>query len=230
MVQVEQAVIARFEHSGTRFEVLVDPDLALSLRKGKSVSMHDLVALDEIFKDAKKGEAQSDSAVQKAFGTTDFESVVRQIILKGEVQLTTEQRRKLLEEKRKELVAFIARNALNPQSKTPHPPLRIENALSEAKFSVDLFKSVEEQVPLAVQAVRHLIPISLEKIKIAVKIPALFAGKATSILHKFGVQRQEWQKDGSLIATLELPSGLKQDLFDELNHLSHGAIESRILN
>jgi ribosome maturation protein SDO1 len=230
MVKVEDAVIARFEHSGIRFEILVDPDLAMELRKGKSVSMNDLVALDSVFKDAKKGESQSDAAIQKVFGTTEFEKVAKQIILRGEVQLTTDQRRRILEEKRKELVNYIARNTINPQTKTPHPVPRIETALAEARFTVDIFKSTEEQVPHAIDSIRKLIPISMEKLRVAVKIPALYSGKANVILHKYGMQKEEWQSDGSLIAVLELPSGMKQDLFEELNHLAHGQIESKILN
>lgn len=229
MVKVEDAVIARLEHSGTRFEVLVDPDLAMDLRKGKSVSLSDLVALDSVFKDAKRGETQSDALIKKVFGTTDFDSVARQIVLKGEVQLTTDQRRRILEEKRKELVAFIARNVINPQTKTPHPVSRIETALAEAKFSVDVFKSVEEQLPVAVDSIRRLIPISIEKLRVAVKIPAAFSARANATLHRFGVQKEEWQSDGSLIAVLELPVGLKQDLFEELNRLAHGQIEAKVL-
>ncbi len=230
MVKVEDAVIARLEKDGLHFEVLVDPHLAMDLKKGKSVSMGNLVALEEVYKDARKGETQSDANLLKVFKTKEFEAVCRHIILHGEVQLTTEQRRKMLAEKKQELVGFIAANALNPQTKTPHPPQRIETALEEAKFSVDLFKSVEEQVPTAVNAIRHLIPISLEQLKIAVKIPAAVAARANPLLHKYGVQKEEWQNDGSLIAVLELPSGLKQELFNELNRLAHGQIESKILN
>ncbi len=230
MVKVEDAVIARLEHSGNKFEVLVDPDLAMDLRKGKSVSMGDLVALDSVFKDAKKGEVQSDARIKEVFGTTDFETVVKRIILKGQVQLTTDQRRKILEEKRKEVASFIAQNSINPQTKAPHPLVRIETALEEAKFNVDIFKSTEEQVPLALNAIRRLLPISMEKLRIAVKIPAAVSGKANAILHKYGMQKEEWQRDGSLIAVLELPSGMKQELFDELNRLAHGQIETKILN
>ncbi|MBU0636177.1 ribosome assembly factor SBDS [Candidatus Micrarchaeota archaeon] len=229
MVKVEDAVIARFEHSGHKFEVLVDPDLAVELRKGKIVSFNDLVALDSVFKDAKKGETQSETMIQKVFGTTEFEKVVKHIILKGQVQLTTDQRRRMLEEKRKELASFIAQNAINPQTKTPHPLTRIEIALEEAKFNVDVFKSIEEQVPLALNVIKPLLPISLEKLKIAVKVPASFSGKANVILHKFGIKKEEWQKDGSLVAVLELPSGLKQELFEELNKMAHGQIETKIL-
>lgn len=230
MVTVQDAVIARLEHEGLKFEILVDPNLAMDLKKGKTVSMSNLVAMEAVYKDAKKGEEQSEANILKVFKTADFETIVRHIISHGQVQLTTDQRRRFLEEKKQELIGFIVQNAINPQTKTPHPRQRIENALEEAKFQIDAFKSVEEQVPIALKALKPLIPISLEQLKIAVKVPSTVAARASSILHKYGVQKEEWQKDGSLIAVIELPSGLKQDLFNELNRIAHGQIESKILN
>ncbi len=229
MVKVDEAVIARLEKDGQKFEVLVDPDLALELKKGKPVNFNDLLAIDSVFKDANKGEAQSDSSVQKAFGTTRPEEVAKQIILHGSVQLTTEQRRRMLEQRRKEIISFIALNAINPQTNTPHPPQRIENAMEEAKCSIEAFKPAEEQAQEIIKQIKRLIPISLEKMRIAVKIPVEFAGKANAILHKFELKQSEWQKDGSLVAVVELPAGMRNDLFNELSHLTHGNFESKIL-
>jgi ribosome maturation protein SDO1 len=229
MVKVEEAVIARFEKDGQKFEVLVDPDLALDLKKGKQVNFNELLAIDSVFKDAHKGETQSDSTIQKAFGTVEVEQVAKHIILNGSVQLTTDQRRKMLEQRRKEIITFISQNAINPQTSAPHPPQRIELAMEEAKCGIEVFKSAEEQAPEIIKAIRRLIPISMEKLKVAVKIPAEFSGKANVVLHKFELKQSEWQRDGSLVAVLELPAGLKNDLFNELNHITHGNFESKIL-
>ena len=69
----------------------------------------------------------------------------------------------------------------------------------------------------------------MEKMRVAVKVPARFAGSALSVLHKYEIQKEEWLNDGSLAVVLELPAGVKQELFNELNHLTHGEIESKIL-
>lgn len=229
MVKMEEAVIARLEHSGHKFEVLVDPDLALELRKGSKVNFDELLAIDTIFKDAGKGEEASEELVKKVFGTTESHKVAERIIKEGHVQLTTEQRKKMLEQRRREVVNFIAQNALNPQTNAPHPVARIEHAMEEAKVQVDLFKGTQEQVQEIVKEIKKLIPISMEKLKVAVRVPASFSGKASAILHKYGVQKEEWQKDGALVAVLELPVGMKQELFNELNHLTHGDVETKIL-
>lgn len=229
MVKLEDAVIARFEHSGEKFEILVDPYLSMDLRHGKQVDFDDLLADDLVFKDARKGEKKTESSIQKVFGTLDIKEVSKKIILEGEVQLTTQQRREFVEKRKNEVVNFIARNALNPQTSLPHPPKRIELALEEARFSFDLNKSFNEQVELAVKQIRKLLPISLEKLKVAIRVSSMFAGKAVAVIHKYNVVKEEWQNDGSLVVIFEVPAGVKQDLFNDLNHVTHGDFESKIM-
>jgi ribosome maturation protein SDO1 len=229
MVRVDDAIVARLEKFGHKFEVLVEPNLALQVKHGKSVAISDLVAADRIFKDARAGDEQSPDTLKKSFHTENFEELVYKIIREGEVQLTTEQRRALLEKRRLEVINFISRNSINPQTKAPHPPQRIENAMEQEKVHVDAFKSAEEQISDIVKAIRHVIPISMEKIDFAVKIPAQYAGRASSIIHKYEVRKEEWLSDGSLAAEFLLPSGAKQDLMNELNSATHGEIIVKIL-
>ena len=140
----KEFVIARIEKAGEKFEVIVKPDAVQRLREGKDVDVLANLAIDEIFRDAHKGSKASEEKMQDFFGTTDKLEVAKQLIRKGEIQLTTEQRREMQEQKRKQIVQYIAQNAINPQTNTPHPPQRIEIAMEEAKVHVDPFKPVEE--------------------------------------------------------------------------------------
>ncbi len=101
--------------------------------------------------------------------------------------------------------------------------------MNEIKFGVDLYKPVKEQATLALKELKKVLPISMSKLVVAFKIPAQFAGKAASIVHKYDVKKEEWQKDGSLVVLLELPASVKQSVFNELNHLTHGEVESKIV-
>ena len=229
MVRIEDAVIARLEKFGHKFEILVDPDLAMDVKHGKDVPMENLLASDRVFKDSKAGDVQSPDTLRKSFQTTEIPKIVKKIILEGEVHLTTEQRRALLEKKRLEVINFISRNTINPQTKTPHPPQRIENCLAQAKIHIDAFKSTEEQVDEIVKSIRHLIPISMEKVDFAIKVPAQYAGKCSSIIKRYEVKKEEWLNDGSLVAELLLPGGAKGDLLNELNSVTHGEIIVKII-
>jgi ribosome maturation protein SDO1 len=229
MVKLEQAVIARLEAHGEKFEILVDPDLALKVRKGETVNYNELLAIDRVFKDAKKGEEVSEEALQKVFGTTEIEPVAKKIILEGEVQLTTEQRRKMVVKRRKEVIDFIARNAFNPQTNAPHPPQRIETALEELKVHIDAMKPAREQAGPIIKEMKKMLPISMEKISLAFKIPAQYSGKASAVLHRYGVKKEDWLSDGSLVAVVDIAAGAKQELIAELNHITHGDMQSKIM-
>jgi ribosome maturation protein SDO1 len=229
MVKMDEAVIAKLERLGHKFEILVDADEAMEVKHGKPFTVDSLLAVDRVFKDSKTGDEQSPETILKTFKTNDILLIAKEIIQHGEVQLTTDQRRRMLEKKRLEIINFIARNAINPQTKTPHPPQRIENAMEQIKFHVDAFKSVEEQIEKLVHALKPIIPISLEKLHFVIKIPSMYAGRCSAIIHKFEITKEEWLPDGSLAAEFILPVGMKQDLLNDLNSATKGELVLKIL-
>jgi ribosome maturation protein SDO1 len=230
MVTLEDAVIARLEYYGEHFEILVDPELAADFKRGKEIELDEILAVEEVFKDAKKGDKASEEAMLKAFNSTDITEAAAFIIKKGQVQLTAQQRKEMTEEKRKKIVATITREAINPQTKLPHPSRRIEIAMDEAKIHVDPFKSVDEQVTSVLKAIRTKIPIRFEKVQVAVKIPGDYTGKVYNIIPEFGTtKKEEWQQDGSWIAVVEIPGGMQDNFYRKLNEMTHGQVETKLL-
>ena len=165
----------------------------------------------------------SDEALEKVFHTTDFDTVARRIIEKGEIHLTSEQRKHMIEEKRRQVITFIARNAVNPQTGHPHPPHRIEMAMEEARVNIDPFKHLDEQVKETVKALRPLLPIRFEELRLAIRIPADFAAKAYGdIAAGSTMEKDEWQKDGSWVCVVRIPAGIQGEFYDLINKLSKG--------
>ncbi len=229
MSQIENTLIARLEKGGERFEVLVDPQKAPDYKSGVKKDFENILLVEEVFKDANKGERQTSSAIHKVFGNAGVQEIAQRILKEGDLQITTEQRRKLLEEKKRKVVALIARNCMDPKTKAPHPPQRIESALEESRFRYDAFKSAEEQMESAIESIREIIPISLEKMRIAVKIPAEFAARGYGLLKEYGIQREEWGKDGALLAVIEIPAGVQGEFYNHVNKLTAGQAQTRQL-
>jgi ribosome maturation protein SDO1 len=234
VVTLDEAVTAKLDKSGLELSILVDPEIALHFREEKGnikLDLDDLLAVEGVFVgQARDGDKASDEELMKAFGTKDITECVKHILLKGDLQLTTDQRRAMVERKKRLIIEHIARNAINPQTKAPHPPSRIENAMDEARIHLDPFKSVDKQVEEVLKAIRPLIPIRIETVQIAVKFPAVHAGKAQAALHGWGEQKQQaWQSDGSFICVVEIPGGMQTEFFDMLNKRTHGDVETRIL-
>ncbi|MCI4370572.1 MAG: ribosome assembly factor SBDS [Thermoplasmata archaeon] len=230
MVTVEDAVVARWEKGGSRFEVLVDPVAVQALKDGRTVDLSDKLALDQVFKDAKKGDKISAEHLEKTFHTRDLAEIARQIILNGEVQVTTDQRHELQAAKHKQIVATIARNAMNPQTGAPHPPARIEAAMVEAKVHVDPFRPADQQVAEIITKLRPLLPIRLDTVRVRVKVPAQFYPRVIGELKGLGkLADEQWLPDGGWSAVLEIPAGVQTELYEKLSARTKGAAETALV-
>ena len=232
MVTVEEAVIARIETGGQKFEILIEPDAAEKYKESKEIDWEESLVTDEIWSDSKKGDRPSEEALNEAFGTLEKNEIFEIILNKGNIQLTTEQRRKLVESKSKQIIAHIVAIAMNHQTETPHPPQRIENALNEARFVIDPFASVEVQVERAVNEIKMKIPISMESFDVAVKVPSRYVGKSYGEIKEFSkrIKNEEYMNDGTWIAVIDIAAGSYKKLTDRLNSITKGDVETKILN
>ena len=230
MVSLEDSVIARFETGGDRFEILVDPRAAQDYKEGGDIDWEEAIAADGIWNNSSKGERSPDILVNNTFGSLDLVEIYKKILKEGKIQLTSQQRKEMIEQKRKQIIAYIVANAMNPQTGGAHPPQRIENAIEEARYSVDPMETVEKQVENIVKNIKTLIPISFEKIQVAVKIQAIHVGKCYGQLSGIGkIMNEEYQKDGSWIGIMEMSATSYNRLEDVLGTVTKGTAETKII-
>jgi len=230
MVDLDKSVIARFTSHGHHFEIRVDSEAALSVKKGANIDLHDVLAVNRIFTDARKGLEASMKQLDEVFRTHDVNEVALAIIKKGEIQLTQEHRDKAQDLRLRQLVNLIHVNGVDPKTHAPHPVARIETALKEVKFHLDESHPVEAQLHAAIDKLRPLIPIKFEIKEMNVKISPNHTGQAYGVLKKFGpILKEEWQNNGYLHAVVEIPGGLETDFYEQLNAMCHGNVEINIL-
>ncbi|NQU99068.1 ribosome assembly factor SBDS [Candidatus Woesearchaeota archaeon] len=222
---------AKLKTHGINFEVVVDPDLAINFKEGKNVEIREILHAEDIFSDANKGLHASEKDMKKVFGTKEVLDVAKKILEDGEVQLTAEYRERVRAEKKKRILDIIHRNGIDPKTKLPHPIQRLENAFNEAKIHIDEFRKPEDQVNEIVKRLTPIIPIRFAKKEIQLIVPAEHAAKLYGKVQHFGeIKKDQWMNDGSWFAVVEIPAGLQNEFFDELNKETHGNIETKILS
>lgn len=230
MVDIDKAIVARYKLGKDNFEILVDCNKALEFKEGKKINMNDVLATKMIYKDVKKGLFASEHEIQNVFGTNDFLKVAEEIIKKGVIHETAEHKNKKREEIKKQIIQLIHRNAIDPKTNTPHPIRRIEIALEDAKVKIDENKTAEDQVKDIITKINTLIPVKLETKRLQIRIPSKYGGQAFHILKKYCViEKEQWDLDGYLNAMVTLPAGMQEEFFDELNSITHGSIESKMM-
>ncbi|RLE77205.1 MAG: ribosome assembly factor SBDS [Thermoprotei archaeon] len=222
--------IARLKVRDKKFEVIVDPDKAWLFKKGEQVDIHELLLGEFVYYDARRGLKASETELKQFFKTDDVYEIAKYIIKRGELQLTAEQRREMIEAKKRQIVEFISRNCIDPRTGLPHPPKRIELAIENAKVSIDPFKPVEVQVNEVIKALARILPLKIAKALVAVKIPPQYVGKAYGVLSKIGkIIRSNYLSDGSWSVELEVPAGLQGTLVEEVAKMTKGKGEVRII-
>ncbi len=223
-------IIARIKKHGLKFEIVIDKDKYLEYKEGKIKELRDILIGDAVFSDASKAMRAKKEDLEKAFGTTDFFKIAEEIIKDGEVQITTEERRKLIEEKRKRIVDMISKRCINPQTGKPHPPQRIEIAMEQANVHIDPFKNVEEQYKAVVEALRKILPLRVEYRDYVVRIPVEYAGKVRSVVVDMCTLKKEEWSSNYWYAEIEMLAAMEEDVFSKLNSITHGHVESKLLN
>ncbi|GFN40363.1 MAG: hypothetical protein YK1309IOTA_1640001 [Marine Group I thaumarchaeote] len=130
----------------------------------------------------------------------------------------------MVTEKRKQIVEFISKNYVDPRSHLPHPPVRVEQALTDARISIDAFKNLDEQVKDVVEKLRSIIPLKSENLLLDILIPAQFAAQSYSVLKSSGtLKKEEWQANGSLKVILEISAAARGGVIDRLGSVTKGS-------
>jgi len=221
-----KSTIVKLIIGNDRFEILVKPDLALEYKLGKRTDLSSILISDEIYSDANKGLRVSAEKLNKHFKTTDSNEIIKQILSKGELNLTTDQRRKMVEEKRKQIIQYINKNFVDPKTKLPHPIQRIENALEDTRVTIDPFKKAEDQIKLVVDSLRKILPLASEMVQLTITIPKSFSSNSYSFIKSSGfLISEEWLSDGSLKARIEINVGMKGIFLDRIGSLTKGSAQ-----
>ncbi len=214
-------IVARLRRGSKHFEILVDQDAAIKIRRGESQDIAAALRSSDAFYNIKSGEKASKKDLIEAFTTADFNQVALQIIKKGEIEISQEHRDEERDKKKKQVVDWYVRNAIDAKTNRPFTAELINSALDQAKVNIDN-KQIEQQITAISGALALIIPLKIETKKLIITIPAVYTGKVYGIINEYK-EKEEWLGDGSLKVIVNIPLGLQSEFYDKLNSVTHGA-------
>ncbi|MEK6919312.1 MAG: ribosome assembly factor SBDS [Nanoarchaeota archaeon] len=214
-------VEAKIRINGKTYGVLVDFEKAIAVKEGRAKLGAEVLAMNEVFSDIKKGMRAGSDEVMNAFGTNDIFKITERVIKNGELQIPADYKNKQREDKVKQVIDFISRNAVDPKTGRPHTIERVKTAIEQAGVNVDN-RPIEEQITHIMDKLKVIIPLKMETKKIKVTIPASYSGRAYSIVKDLK-EKEEWLNNGDLLCVVNVPAGMQMDFYDKLNGATHGA-------
>ncbi len=214
-------VPAKLKVANKFFEILVDVEAAVKMRKGLPVNIQNVLAADGVFTNAKTGAKPSVADMTAAFGTTDIYVIAERIVKKGDIEIPQEFRDQEQENKRKKVVDFFVRNAVDARSGRPFTPQMIENAINQKGINIDN-KPLDQQISGITEALKTILPLKIETKKLIITLPAIYTGKAYGVFNEYK-EKEDWLSNGDLKVTINIPVGLQSEFYDKLNAITHGA-------
>lgn len=225
----KKSIVARLVVRGDHFEILVDQDLALAYKLGKKRDISKILAIDEIYTDSKKGMRAPSGKLQSSIGTSDTLKAATIILDRGELLLTVEQRRGLIEEKKRQIVVAITSSCIDVRTGLPVPATRVEQAMSQVGIPIDPFKSGEEQARIVVQEIKKVLPLKVQTNEIEVIAPKQNIQKVQTFCKVYGdIIEEKVIGDGSTRMRVLIPSVSKTIFLEKLSR-DFGQVKANVL-
>jgi ribosome maturation protein SDO1 len=217
--------IAKMRVGNKHYEVLVDLELALKLRKGESINIQNVLLANDIFYNSKSGEKAASADLATAFGTSDVLAAATRIIQKGDIQLPQDYREEQQDNKKKQVIDFLVKNAADARTSRPFTLQAISNALDQAKVNITN-QPIDTQILGITEALKSILPIKIETKKLSITIPAIHTGKVYGIINQYK-EKEDWLPNGDMRVVINIPVGLQMEFYDKLNAITHGTAISQ---
>ncbi|KAF7784518.1 hypothetical protein Agabi119p4_683 [Agaricus bisporus var. burnettii] len=201
-IKLTNVSIVRLKKGGKRFEIACYKNKVQEWRNGVETNLDDVLQVANVFINVSKGEVAKANDLQKVFGTTKIDTIVSEILKKGEVQVGEKEREHDLTSLRKEIATLVAEKCVDPATQTPYPVGMIEKAMTEAGFSVKQGKTAKSQVSECIKLLQteSKLPIQRARMRIRVTVPAADAQRLRDNIIQIGekveheeTNEQDWE-------------------------------------
>ncbi|EGN92670.1 hypothetical protein SERLA73DRAFT_116950 [Serpula lacrymans var. lacrymans S7.3] len=173
-IKLTNVSIVRLKKGGKRFEIACYKNKVQEYRNGVETSLDDVLQISNVFINVSKGEVAKSNDLQKAFGTTQIDDIVKEILKKGELQVGEKERDHDLTALRKEIATLVAEKCVDPATQRPYPVGMIEKAMAEAGVSVKVGKTAKSQVSETLKLLQSgsTLPIQRARMRVRVLMPS----------------------------------------------------------
>ncbi|CAH1119138.1 unnamed protein product [Phaedon cochleariae] len=174
-IRLTNVAVVRIKKAGKRFEIACYRNKVVSWRNQVEKDIDEVLQTHSVFTNVSKGQVAKKEDLIKAFGKDDHTEICKEILAKGELQVSDKERHSQTEQLFKDIATTVADKCLNPEIKRPYPVTIIEKAMKDVHYSVKPNQSAKQQALQVIKLLKESIPIERAKMRLKVN----FKGKAS---------------------------------------------------
>ncbi|CCF60186.1 hypothetical protein KAFR_0J01190 [Kazachstania africana CBS 2517] len=171
-IKLTNVSLVKLKKQKKRFEIACYQNKVQDYRKGIEKDIDEVLQIHQVFMNVSKGLVASKEDLQKCFGSVNIDDIIKEILNKGEIQLSEKERQLMLNKINNEMLTIISAKCINPVSKKRYPPTMIHKALQELKFNPVIGKPAKLQALEAIKILiaKQIIPIVRARMKVKVLV------------------------------------------------------------
>lgn len=189
--------VVRQKKCGKRFEIACFRNKVLSWRKGTETDIDEVLQTHTVFSNVSKGLIANRADLMEAFGTDEQDDICIEILKKGELQVSREERDDNQEQGMKEIATIVSDKCVNPETNRPYPITQIERAMQDIHFSFNAARTAKQQALDVIRALKEKFPIERAQMSLRIRLPAKESKAAKLVLLPVvaKVESEEWDGD-----------------------------------
>ncbi|CAJ1064915.1 ribosome maturation protein SBDS [Xyrichtys novacula] len=171
-IRLTNVAVVRMKKGGKRFEIACYKNKVMSWRTGAEKDLDEVLQTNSVFINVSKGQTAKKEDLSKAFGTEDLTEICKQILSKGELQVSDKERQCQLETMFRDIATIVADMCVNPDTKRPYTVNLIERAMKDIHYSVKPNKSTKQQALEVIRQLKETMQIQRAHMRLRLVLPA----------------------------------------------------------
>nr|ACQ58627.1 Ribosome maturation protein SBDS [Anoplopoma fimbria] len=176
-IRLTNVAVVRMKRGGKRFEIACYKNKVVNWRAGAEKDLDEVLQTHTVFVNVSKGQVAKKEDLTKSFGTDDLTEICKQILAKGELQVSDKERHTQLETTFRDIATIVAEKCVNPETERPYTVNLIEGAMKDIHYSVKPNKSSKQQALEVIRQLKESMEIQRAHMRLRLVLPAKEAKK-----------------------------------------------------
>lgn len=170
-VRLTNVAYVRLNKGGKRFEIACYRNKVLNWRNKIETDIGEVLQIDNVFTNVSKGLLANSKDLVEIFGTSDSKTVCKEILDKGELQVSEQERLALYDSIFRDIASIVADKAINPDNGRPYTTSMIQNAMKQIHYSVNASKNAKSQALDVIKKLKDVMPIGKASMHLRIVLP-----------------------------------------------------------
>mmetsp|Transcript_26202 Transcript_26202/g.49167 ORF Transcript_26202/g.49167 Transcript_26202/m.49167 type:complete len:522 (+) Transcript_26202:59-1624(+) len=181
-IRLTNVAYVRLKKNNQVYEVAAYRNKVVNWRNKIETDLNEVLQVQDVFTNVARGLAASNNDLLRGFDTADKEVICKEILDKGEFQVSELERKTLLEGMFRDVASIVVEKSYNTETGRAYSMSMIQNAMKDVHFSVNLSKGAKQQALDVIRRLKKVMPIARTKLALRISTPSVHAEELQAML------------------------------------------------